>query len=64
LSKPEVKIGDEVKIGNLLDITGAEAVEIFIRDDGKVIWVNTERGCVLRICRIKHLTLDDRRKRK
>jgi hypothetical protein len=64
LSRPEVKIGDEVKMGNLLDITGAEAVEIVIRDDGKVIWVNTERGCVLRICRIKHLTFDDRRKRK
>ena len=64
MSKLEVKIGDEVKMGNLLDITGAGEVEIVIRDDGKVIWVNTERGCVLRICQIKHLTLDDGRKRK
>ena len=45
----------------LKDITGAEVVEVSIRDDGKVIWINTEKGCVLRICRIGKLILDDRR---
>ena len=45
----------------LNDITGSEVVEVAIRDDGKVLWVNSEKGCVLRICRIKQFVLDDRR---
>lgn len=45
----------------LVDITGAEIVDVEIRDDGKVLWVNTERGCVLRICRIKNVEVIDRR---
>jgi len=45
----------------LNDITGSEVVEVSIRDDGKVLWVNSEKGCVLRICRIKQFVLDDRR---
>ena len=40
----------------LLDITKAEYVDIQIRRDRKVIWINTEDGCVLRISNIKHLT--------
>lgn len=44
------------------DITGAEEVQIVIRNDSKVIWVNTEKGCVFRICQIKKLEVDDRRK--
>jgi len=43
------------------DITGAELVEIVIRDDGKVIWVNTEEGCILRICQIENVRLYDKR---
>jgi hypothetical protein len=35
------------------DITGAECVEVLISDNGKVLWVNTENGCVLRICQMK-----------
>ena len=46
------------------DITGAEEVELQIRDDGQVIWVNTENGCVLRICQIKHLSIVDGRPKK
>lgn len=45
-----------------VDITGAEVAEVVIRDDGKVIWVNTEKGCVFRLCQIKSLSIDDRRK--
>lgn len=41
------------------DILGAEEVEIKIRHDKKVIWVNTENGCVLRIGKIKNLVLID-----
>jgi hypothetical protein len=45
-----------------LDITGAEDVEISIRNDGKVIWVNTVDGCVLRICQISgRVIVDDKR---
>lgn len=44
------------------DITGSGEVEIKIRNDGNVIWVNTmERQCVLRICMIKKLNLVDER---
>lgn len=58
-----INILEEYKsLGNLKDITGAEEVEVAIREDGKVIWVNTEKGCALRICRIKNLKLDDSRK--
>ncbi len=35
------------------DITGAESVQVQIRSDGKVIWVNVDGACVLRICRIR-----------
>ena len=54
-------IFDSERIMN--DIT-AEFVELKIRNDSKVIWVNTEKGCVLRICQIKNLILDDMRKKR
>jgi hypothetical protein len=41
----------------ILDITEPEVVEIVVRKDKKVVWVNTESGCVLRACRIKTLTI-------
>lgn len=41
-----------------LDITGAECVEVSVRRDEKVLWVNTENGCVLRICQIKNICVD------
>jgi hypothetical protein len=37
---------------DFLDITGANFVHIQIREDGKVIWVNVDDSCRLRICRI------------
>ena len=46
----------------MLDITGAKTVEVLIRSDGKVLWINTEEGCVLRICRIENLYVSDERK--
>lgn len=47
-----------------LDLTGLSIVQITIREDGTVIWVNTEKGCVLRICGIDSLEIiDDRRKK-
>jgi len=49
--------------GNMLDITADTnaVVETDIRSDGKVLWVNVNGICVLRICRISQLVLTDRR---
>ena len=45
----------------LLDITGADVVELVIRDDGKVVWVNVNGICCLRVCKVERVVLDDRR---
>lgn len=45
------------QILQLLDITGAEHVEILIREDKKVIWVNVNGVCRLRVCRIETLEI-------
>ena len=45
-----------------MDITGSNGVSIQVSNSGEVIWINTdEQGCVLRICRIKKLIVDDQR---
>ena len=46
-------------INKMEDITGAEVVEVKIRNDGKVLWINTDKGCVLRICQIKKIVVCD-----
>ncbi len=46
---------------DMTDVTAPDGVEIMIRHDGKVIWVNIDGKCLLRACRIKNLTLDDQR---
>ena len=47
-----------------LDITGCADIDIEIRADGKVLWVNTAYGCKLRICQINgEITINDKRKR-
>jgi hypothetical protein len=38
-----------------LDITGAEVVQLQIRHDKDVVWVNVNGVCMLRICAIKKL---------
>jgi hypothetical protein len=40
-----------------LDITSPEHVQIQIKHDRKVIWVNVDGICRLRICQIKNLIL-------
>ena len=45
----------------LEDITAPECVEVVIRSDGKVVWVNTEKGCQFQACQIGRLIIDDRR---
>ena len=46
----------------MLDITGSECVQVEICDDGRVLWVNNESGCILRICQIKHIEVIDNRR--
>jgi hypothetical protein len=61
----------------MLDITSPEIVEIQISNDGKRVWVHVVRGIeerlgkrevpevtVLRICRIRKLTIKDERRKK
>lgn len=50
------------QVGDLIDLCGPEHVDITIRNDGKVIWVNVNGKCAVRIYQIKSLTLDDRRR--
>lgn len=45
---------------NHLDLSDTY-VEVCIRCDGKVLWINTEEGCVLRISKIRGLHVIDHR---
>lgn len=55
--------GKSFELKNLqsLDITGAEVVQIQVKADGSVVWVNTEMHCVLRICQVKSVEILDER---
>lgn len=47
----------------MLDITAPEGtVQIQIRSDGKVLWINIEGKCVLRACQIERIDIIDERK--
>ena len=48
----------EIKPDTMLDITciqSSDFVEINIRGDDKVVWINVNGQCVFRICKIKNL---------
>ena len=40
-----------------LDITKPEMVEVSLREDGKVLWVNVDGRCVLRVCQITYASV-------
>lgn len=40
-----------------VNITGAQIVHVEKRADGKVLWVNVNGICVLRVCNIGKLTV-------
>jgi len=40
-------------VGNLKDITGAQAVEVSVDRGRGVVWVNVDGVCALRVCRIQ-----------
>ena len=46
----------------MIDITAPKHLEIVIRDDGKIVWINDETQCVLRACQIGDLILKDERR--
>lgn len=50
--------GDELMEAHV-DITEPQIVEIVVRDDKKVVWVNVDGVCVCRICRIPHLEMPE-----
>lgn len=40
-------------VNQAIDVTGCEDLEIQIRWDGKVLWINDKDRCLLRVCQIK-----------
>ena len=48
----------------LMDITAPEVIQLVIRNDSKVVWINGPGGnCLFRACQIGSLVIDDRRDR-
>jgi len=45
----------------MVDVTAPRVVEISIREDGKVIWINVDGICRFRACQIETVILEDRR---
>jgi hypothetical protein len=48
----QISLSDDSIVGPQLDITAPEMVQVQLRDDGKVLWVNVDGVCRLRISRI------------
>ena len=42
-----------------LDVTAPALVEITVRADRKVVWINIDGQLALRACRIENLTIED-----
>lgn len=51
-----------MNIPEMVDITSPRTVQVQIRSDGKVIWINVDGMCRLRCCQIEHLDVEDDRK--
>lgn len=49
------------KMTDMVDVTGPSIVELRIRNDSKVIWVNVDGICRFRACRIEKLDINDDR---
>ena len=45
----------------MVDITAPEQVQIQIRNDGKVVWVNVDGICRLRCCQVGEMEILDER---
>lgn len=54
-----INFSNDSIIGPQIDITKPDhGVEIKIKSDGKVLWVNVDGVCRLRVCMIEKLDLD------
>lgn len=42
-----------------IDVADAEYVEVLVNTARNILWVNVNGVCLLRICRIKNLTIGD-----
>lgn len=51
-----IHLVNEEEVGPQLDITFPEAVEV--KYNGRVLWLNVDGVCRLRICRSKEITFD------
>jgi hypothetical protein len=51
----------ELVVAAEMDVAGPEAVEVEVRADGTVIWVNVDGICRFRACRVGRLTVTDHR---
>jgi hypothetical protein len=49
-------------IEQMVDVSEPKMVEVQIRADGKVVWVNVDGVCRFRACRIVKLEIQDERK--
>jgi hypothetical protein len=57
--KNRTKKDMEIKVTEMLDINGPEQVEVLLRADHKVLWVNIEGICRLRVCNIQNFEFRD-----
>lgn len=42
----------------MLDVTAPEVVDVSVRHDGSVLWVNVDGHCMLRICQIGDIVVN------
>lgn len=52
----------EVTEVRMLDVSHPKEIEVLIRADGKILWINVDGVCLLRACKIKHINIVDERK--
>ena len=45
----------------MIDITAPDVVEMRVRFDGKVVWINVDGICRFRACQIKTVVIEDDR---
>jgi hypothetical protein len=45
----------------MMDLTAPGKLEVTIRRDGKVIWINSKAGCLFRACQCESILLYDQR---
>ena len=65
IAKAKDELLEVIKIATndqMIDITAPSDVEVKIRSDGKVVWVNVDGICKFRACQIGKLELVDERK--